>query len=307
MEMTLTSRRIATLEERNARRKSHTTKLIWKIVIFAACLFYAFLLMVPFYTIFVQSITPYDETMAQMSFIWWPENVNFESYTNIFLNDPNLIWEGYSSIAVGFLNTIWSSLICCFAGLFVSGLAAFAYAKLKFKGKEVLFMIMLITIMIPTGTLSIPSYIFYDSLGWVPGYAPLIIPSLFGSIMTIFFLRSYMMSIPTEIVEAAKIDGLGPFTIYWRIMIIETMPAFIAQFIFAFVGNYNNYQGPLLYLTGEPKTYTLQLAVSMMQSSFGQPAEQCAIAIFSLVPLLIVYLIFQRFFIEGIAVGGGKE
>lgn len=306
--MELTLQHIASREEKSARVKRKTTKLIFKIIIFAVCLFYTFLLLTPFYTIFVQSFTSYSEAMSTLSFVWWPENFTFENYIDVTQGDFIAQLTGMPAILTGFLNTLWLSLVTVITGLFVSGLAAFAYAKLKFKGKEVLFMCMLVTIMIPTGTLGVPSYLFYVALGWVPGYLPLIVPSLFGGAMTIFFLRSYMMSIPTEVVEAAKIDGLGPLSTYMRIMIIETMPAFIAQFIFGFVGSYNNYMGPLLYLDpNDYGGYTLQYVLGFMKSSFGEPGQQCALALLSMIPLIILYLIFQRFFIEGIAVGGGKE
>ena len=278
-----------------------------KTVIFVVCVFYAILLLAPFYVIFVTSITPLVEYGSSSTFVWFPKNVSFGAYYDILFGDPMILTTGMSSIVTGFVNTLWTSVIPCVCGLFTSGLAAFAYAKLKFKGKEKLFMLEITTMMIPTATMTIPSYVYYNAIGWGQGFLPLIIPGLFGSAGSIFFLRSYMTSIPTETVEAAKIDGLGPMGIYCKVIIPLAIPAYIAQFIFGFVAGYNNYTGPLLYLYSNPRWYTLQLALGNMQNMFGNPNQQCAAALIAILPLLIVYTVFQRFFIEGIAVGGGKE
>ena len=300
-------RRVGTEEEASERRRRNLNKWVSRIVLFAICLLYALFLLLPFYVIFVTSITPTLEYGTSSEFIWFPEEATFEAYQTIFLDDPMYLTNGQSSIVVGFLNTLWLTLTTTIVGLFVSGLAAFAYAKLKFRGKNVLFMFMLVTTMIPSAVMTIPSYVFYNAIGWGQGFAALLIPSLFGGAITVFFLRSYMTSIPTETIEAAKIDGLGPFGIYCRIIIPLSVPAFVAQFIFGFVGGYNNYAGPLIYLSSNPEWYTLQLALYKIQDVFTEPAQLCASALIALLPLLIVYIVFQKFFIEGIAVGGGKE
>lgn len=300
-------RRVGTEEEVSERRRRNLNKWVSRIVLFAICLLYALFLLLPFYVIFVTSITPTLEYGTSSEFIWFPEEATFEAYQTIFLDDPMYLTNGQSSIVVGFLNTLWLTLTTTIVGLFVSGLAAFAYAKLKFRWKNVLFMFMLVTTMIPSAVMTIPSYVFYNAIGWGQGFAALLIPSLFGGAITVFFLRSYMTSIPTETIEAAKIDGLGPFGIYCRIIIPLSIPAFVAQFIFGFVGGYNNYAGPLIYLSNNPEWYTLQLSLYKIQDVFKEPAQLCASALIALLPLVIVYIIFQKFFIEGIAVGGGKE
>lgn len=300
--------RVCSPEEISDKRRRKLNSLVSKIIIFSILLFYALLLLLPFYTILITSVTSNIEKMSQMSFIWFPEEITFDAYKNVLLQDPVYLSDGISSILIGFANTLWTTLLTCIVGLFMSGLAAFAYAKLNFKGRNTLFLLQLITIMIPMATMTIPSYIFFESIGWSNSFLPIVVPGLFGGATTIFFLKSYMTSIPNEIVEAAKIDGLGPFGTYVRIIIPLSIPAYVAQFIFGFVGGYNNYQKPLLYLSGNEKLYTLQLSLNILQGYFSRFSNQlCAIAVIGLIPLLIVYIIFQRFFIEGIAVGGGKE
>ena len=274
---------------------------------FALFLVYAVCLMLPFYVLFVTSITPYQELMVSMSFIWWPEEVTWDAFIPFISTDNILADDIGIPILHGFFNTLWSTLLTTTVSLFVSGLAAYCYSKIRFKGKEALFMFQLATMMIPMATMTVPSLIWYETLGWTHSWFPIIIPGLFGGATTIFFLRSYMASVPNETLEAAKIDGLGSFRIFLRIVLPQTIPAFIAQFIFAFVGGYNNYMGPLLYLSDNPQNYTLQLVVTELRTFYNQPGQVCASCLIALIPLIIVYIIFQRFFIEGISVGGGRE
>lgn len=306
MERAMLLARVGTPEEVTEARRRKTNRLVTKIIIFSILFLYAFFLMSPFYVIFTTSITSIQEILGSMRFVWFPESPTFQAYADIF-HDPISEITGMPIMLIGFLNTLWMTLLPLIVSLFISGLAAFAYAKLKFKGKEALFMFELVTMMIPGATLTIPTFIFYDNLHWTNTVLPMIIPGMFGGATTIFFLRSYMMSIPTETVEAAKIDGLGPLGTYIRIMLPQTYPAFVAQFIFGFVGGYNSYMGPLLYLQYDEKRYTLQLALSEITKMFPDANQHCAGAILALIPLIIVFLIFQKLFIEGISIGGGKE
>lgn len=301
------SPRVASYKEVKERRNRKTTGIIGKIVVFALLLIYAVCLMLPFYVLFVTSITPYQELMGSMSFIWWPEEVTWDAFIPFISTDNILADDIGIPILHGFFNTLWSTLLTTIISLFVSGLAAYSYSKIRFRGKEALFMFQLATMMIPMATMTVPSLIWYETLGWTHSWFPIIIPGLFGGATTIFFLRSYMASVPNETLEAAKIDGLGSFRIFLKIVLPQTIPAFIAQFIFAFVGGYNNYMGPLLYLSDNPQNYTLQLVVTELRTFYNQPGQVCASCLIALIPLIIVYIIFQRFFIEGISVGGGKE
>lgn len=290
------------------RRKEFFTPV--NIIILVLLLVYAVVLMLPFYVIIALSITPYQELHGSLSFIWWPQNPTFsESYLYILTKDPIMRTTGVSSIVIGFLNTLWSVTLPLVISLFISGLCAYIYAKWDFKGKEVLFMLQLVTMMIPTACFTIPSFVFYEALGWTGTYLPLIIPGMFGSATTILFLRGYMTGIGSDVVEAARIDGLNIFSIYVKIMLPLSIPAVVAQFIFGFVGGYNSYTGPLLYLasTGDVTKYTLMLVITEMKSAFSDVNQQSALIVMAIIPLVLLYAIFQNFFIKGIAIGGGKE
>lgn len=280
-----------------------------KIICYLFLGLYTLWLFLPMYTILATSFTSSYEFTSSLEFIWLPK-LSIEPYTKIFEGDINAMTTGVPSIILGFVNTLWITLVPLIIGLTVSGLSAYSYSKIKFKGRKTLFTISVLTMTFPLGAFSIVSYIFYEALGWVGTPLPLIIPGMFGSVGTMFFLRMYFDGIPDGLIEAAKIDGLGFWGIFFRIMLPLAKPAFIAQFIFGFVGGYNNYMGALLYLKDNPYMVTLQLVLSDMPNIFpgeGMQPIYCAAAVLGMLPLIIIYLIMQKYFIEGIAQGGDKE
>ena len=146
-------------------------------------------------------------------------------------------------------------------------------------------------------------------IGWTGTVLPLIIPGLFGGMGTVFFLKMYYEGIPDSYIEAARIDGMSTLGAFFVSVQPLALPAFIAQFIFGFVGGYNNYLGPLLYLQGDPDYITLQLVLSQVTALFpgeGQETVHCAAAVLGMIPLIVIYAFLQKYFIEGIAVGGVK-
>ncbi len=291
-----------------AKRRKNKKVVALRAVIFAVLLLYTIFLFAPFYVTIITSLTSVEELNSSVSFIWWPkEGITFDSYKTLFTEDPFMYITTIPSLILGFINTMWMTLLTVFVSLFVSGLAAYSYSKLRFKGREKLFMLQVATMMIPTAAMTMPSFLFYDYLGWTGTVLPIIIPGLFGGASTIFFLRMYFDQMSNDTIEAAKLDGLGVFSIYVKIMIPLSIPAFVAQFIFSFVGGYNNYMGPLLYLYDDPNMWTLQLALSELTGVFSSNADKCAAAVIALVPLLIFYACLQKLFIEGISVGAGKE
>jgi multiple sugar transport system permease protein len=241
-----------------------------------------------------------------MSFIGFPkEGWTFAAYKEVLVNDYLAI-NGIPSILRGLFNTLWISVPPLIVSLFVSGLAAYAYGKLHFRAKKVMYAVQISTMMLPMSVMSIPSYLSYDIIGWTNSPLPLIIPGLFGGAAMIFFLRQFFASVPDDLIAAAKLDGLGYFGIYIKIIVPIVIPAFVAQGIFGFVGGYNNYTGPLLYLT-DPEQYTLQIVINSFAS--GYPFDfpiLCASALLALLPLIIIYIACQKFFVEGIGATGLK-
>lgn len=270
---------------------------------------FCLVLAVPFYVIIITSLTPYAEIMSSMKFIWWPKTLTGYAYEQVFTNPLAYTLQSHSlKILLGFGNTLWQVIPTSLVGLFVSGLSAYAFCRMDFCCKNLLFYITIATMLIPGACLGVVSYLMYDKLMWTGTALPLIIPGLFGSAGTMFFLRQFYAGVPKELFEAAKLDGMGHFRMYVQIMLPLTVPAFLAQFIFSFVGGYNNYASPLLYLNGVEELYPMQLVMSNLQkqfSSMGSPVI-CAFALIGLLPPIIVFLACQKFFIQGVAVTGLK-
>lgn len=263
--------------------------------------------LIPFYVCIATSITSGQELASTMDFIWWPkEGVDISSYYTILFDDMFATTE-IPTLILGFVNTLWVAAISVTGKLFFAGLAAYAYAKLDFKLKNKLFLLELATMMVPTVCMVMTSYMFYNMLGWTDSYLPVIVPGLFGGATMIFFFRSFFEGVPNSLLEAAKMDGLGTFGCYIKIMIPLATPAYMAQLIFAFLGVYNSYTGPMLYLTQDYQI-TLQLALTQITSAYSSdPNVKCAAAILGLAPMVIIFLFCQKFFLEGLSAGGVKE
>jgi multiple sugar transport system permease protein len=245
-----------------------------------------------------------DASSYDFTLIGKVDGVSFQGYIAAFqYRDFN---TGMPILLIGFANTMITSVIPTVASLFLSALAAFAFAKIKFKFSKLFFDILIFTMMIPGTILIIPHYMMYESFGWIDTYAPLIVPGLWGGASMIFFIRQFMYSIPDSLIEQAKIDGLSWFGIFMRIILPLIVPALLAQGLLAFISRYNAYLGPYLYLQSE-NMFTLQLAVAGFKSAYAHnyPAIM-SVAILTIVPILIIYTIFQKYFVEGIATTGMK-
>ena len=164
--------------------------------------------------------------------------------------------------------------------------------------------------MIPGAITMMPQFLIFSQMGWTDTRLPLMIPGMFGSAMCVFFMRQYIRGIPTELVESASLDGMGKFRTFVTIILPLSMPALISQFILLFIGSYNDYLGPLMYLQTRDK-YTLQIMLASFQgmsvTAGGRNVPNImAGSVLSMLPLLIIYVFTQKFFISGIAVSGLK-
>lgn len=293
-------------KQTSVKKKSVTAK----IIIYLLLLLYFAFLFFPFLIVVITSFTTDAELSTSMNFVWTPK-FSMEGYRIVFEFDPNKT-NGISSLFIGFFNVLWQALIPTVSGLMVSGLAAFAYAKYEFPGKQKFFTANLLLMTIPLSA-GMASYLFYNAIGWTRGNAsvlPLIIPGMFGSAGTIFFVYPYVKAVPSSIIEAAKIDGMGFFSIFFHIVFPLSLPVFLSQFLFGFAGCYNNYTGALIYLSSQKHLWTLQLAleqiVAYVTGGGGYVNAQCAAAIMSLMPIILLYCFVQKFFISGLTAGSVK-
>ncbi len=224
----------------------------------------------------------------------------------MFTYDNGSAFEGVPLLLSGFINTLWIVIPPTLIGLLSSALAAYAFSKLRFRLKNQLFGLLLLTMMIPGTILLTPTYIVYNLIGWVDTPMPLMIPGMFGAAACVFFLKQFYAGIPDELLEAGKIDGIGYIRFFFAVMVPLSVPALLAQGLLGFIGGYNDYLGPLIYLQS-PELYTLQIALNMLKDVFSQnvPAMMAATLI-SIAPTIILYLATQKFFVQGIATSGMK-
>ena len=238
-----------------------------------------------------------------------PYEVNSLTLT-FFARDPQ--WHNYADVfsqmnmLVGFLNTMIVEIGTIPVCVFVSGLSAFAFSKMELRHRNVHLMVQLSALMIPYACVVLPLYRAYFILNLVDTLWPLILPSLFGGVSMMFFFVQFQRSVPNAIFEAAKVDGAGYFRQYCSIMIPLMGPAIAAQVIFMFVGNWNDFFAPSIYLM-LPESQTLQV---MLQSiARGNPLNLPVVfagAVIASAPLYVIYLIFQRYFVEGLEISGVK-
>ncbi|EID84606.1 ABC-type sugar transport system, permease component [Treponema sp. JC4] len=261
----------------------------------------AFLMIIPLiWMLFSALKTPAQFLTTQLS-LAMPENPQWKNFTQ-------RVWEMNPKLQLGILNSIIISFSTIIVGSFVSSLAAFAYSKLHFPGKNKLFLAELATMMIPFAVIMIPQFIMYARIGWLNTWYPLMIPGMLGNVSMIFFLRQYMSGIPTSIVESARIDGAGFFRIYWQIILPNAKPAIAAQAILWFMGAWNDYFAPSIYLN-EPKKLTVQVMISQLNAMYAIQTDYPLLltaSLIALLPVLIIFMIFQKQIIASVAMTGLK-
>ncbi|WHZ56044.1 carbohydrate ABC transporter permease [Metabacillus hrfriensis] len=253
-----------------------------------------------------------------LSPIWWMIATSLKSMEEIMTYPPTFIpkewhWENYiDALQAGpFLrytfNTLFITFFVVIGNVLSNSFIAYGFARIHFKGRNVLFAIVLATMMIPGFVTLVPQYVLYAKLGWLNTYLPLIVPAFFGSAFNIFLLRQFFLTIPNELIEAAKIDGANHLYIWWKIFIPLAMPAIATVAIFSFNGAWNDFLGPLLFLNDETM-YTLQLGLQVFK---GQNATQwnllMAGSLMVLLPVIVLFFIFQRYFIEGMNLTAGSK
>lgn len=217
------------------------------------------------------------------------------------------VWEVIPLLS-GFKNTFLIAFPEIICGTFVSALAAFAFAKMKIPFKNIFFMGVLSTMMIPAVVNLIPQYVVWGKLGVTDSLIPLFLPGMLGNISMMFFLRQYLSGIPNGYIEAARIDGAGWFKIFRIIFLPLMKPALATQIIFWFMGIWNDFFGPLVYLDSE-SNYTVQLALRLLDSMGRQTMEYPLImagSVLSCIPLLVLFVSFQKYFVDSMVISGIK-
>lgn len=286
-------------------RRARMGKKLMRITVYLILTVCALGVLFPLYIALVTSFKTQAEANS-LDFTWWPKQFTFGNYGDVFTyTGGNTV--SAPLILVGFLNTMWMILPRTVVGTVAAGMAGFAYAKMRFRVKGPMFGFLMATMMVPGVITLIPSYLIFYGMNWVNTPLPIIIPGLFGGVSAVFFMRQFYMGVPSDMMEAASIDGLGYFGIYFKIMFPIAMPAFWAQFVLAFVTGYNEYLGPMLYLK-DASLLTLQLALQQFSSSRSavSPGSVMAAVVVALIPTVALFIGAQKYFISGIVTSGVK-
>lgn len=259
------------------------------------------LLLLVFFTIFpflwmISTSLKYDAQVFTNPIQWIPNPVNWNNYLRVWQDIPFL--THYKNTAIVSVCGTALQVLCC-------SLAAYAFAKLRFFGKNALFLVFLATMMVPWHTIMIPQYILMGQFHMTDRLVTLILMQAFSA-FGIFLMRQFFMGLPNELREAGKIDGAGEFRIFWQIMLPQATPGIATLTIFTFIGQWNDYISPLIYLNS-PELYTLQLGLKMFAGQYTmQYALTMAGTVCAMVPIFLVYLIFEKQITQGIAFTGMK-
>jgi multiple sugar transport system permease protein len=285
--------------------KPLAVRVINKTVIYLVLGLFALWILMPFSIILSTSIKTWQEA-SSLGFSLLPrEGYDFSGYAEVFTYHSSSD-DALPSVVRGFINTLLYVIPPTVFGLLTSSLAAYAFAKLRFKRKRIMFSALIGTMMIPGTIMLTPTYMIYDMIRWVDTPFPLIIPGMFGAAACVFFMRQFFTGVPDALIEAAKLDGMGYFAIFFKIMVPLSVPALLAQGILGFIGGYNDYFGPYIYLQS-PEMYTLQIALRSFSGTYTQKVNVImAGTIMALIPTLVIYIAAQRYFIEGISTAGMK-
>lgn len=265
--------------------------MIRKTIAYASLIFFSLLFLGPFYWM-ISTALKSDEEILQYPPKWIPEVFHWENFGNAWMSQPfNLYLE--NSLTVTILTTIGQ--------LISSSLVAYGFARFNFKGRDFLFMVVLATMMIPWEVTMIPLYMEFNYLGWINTLKPLIVPSFFGSAFYIFLMRQFIMTIPRELDEAARIDGAGSFQIYARIIVPLLMPALILVSVFNILGTWNDYLGPLIFLNDQSQ-YTLTLGLAQFKGMYEVEATGLMAVTFLIsLPPLLLFFVAQRYIVDNSA------
>lgn len=246
----------------------------------------------------------------------WLVSTSFKTEAEVFrmpltLIPPELQWQNFSDAWARapftryYLNTLFIAIATTAFHLFGSTTAGYAFAKYNFWGKKYLFMLFLAFLMIPPQVTLIPTFLVVKALGWVNTYQGIIFPGLVN-VFGIFLMRQYFQSIPDDLIDSARIDGCSEWRIFWQIVLPLVTPAMAALAIFSFTGSWNAFIWPLI-VAQSSDLYTIQVGIAFFTDQAGTDFNQLmAVSLIALIPVMLVYVIFQRYFVAGIALTGMK-
>jgi ABC-type glycerol-3-phosphate transport system permease component len=274
-------------------------ELISSIFVHGTIILLSLVLLIPFGWMISTALKPIEQVF-EFPPSWIPRPILFENF-----------WKGWTYVPMTryLLNTLYITSVAIVAVVGSSSFVAYGFARLRAPGKDILFLLVLSTLMLPQQVTLIPNFLLFKWLGWLNTYKPLLVPAFTAAPFFVFLLRQFYMTIPFELDEAARIDGCGIFGIFWRIILPLSKPAVATVAIFVFFNRWNSFLWPLIYLRS-PEKYTLAVGLSFFHSQQGQMLTYwnylMAVTLLVAIPPLLVFFVAQRSFVQGIALTGIK-
>jgi ABC-type glycerol-3-phosphate transport system permease component len=279
-----------------ASRQAHARLVVTRTLGYGVAIAVATLFLLPLFWMISSSLKP-NYQVLEFPPRWLPSPVRWQNYPEALTYLP---FGRYA------LNTLFVSLMNILGNVLSCTLVAYGFARLRAPGKNVLFLLLLATMMLPYPATMIPIYMGFNALGWVNTFWPLIVPAFFGNAFYIFLLRQFFMTIPPDLEDAARIDGANTWQIIWRVILPVVRPAIATVAIFTFQSTWNDFLAPLIYLHDQSK-YTVSLGLSFFRSNYDvQWAYLMAASLTVTLPIIIVFFLAQKAFIEGITLTGMK-
>jgi len=282
-----------TLPRRSSRRRIRWSHLVLHILLILGSV----LMLLPFIWMVSTSLKPGADVFREYPPKLIPTTIQWSNYKEALTSMP---FDRF------YLNSFIVAISVTTLQLLTSSLAAFAFARLRFRGRDALFFIYLSALMIPFPVLLVPNFIIVRNLGWFDTYAALIVPVSFSAFST-FLLRQYYRGIPIELDEAARIDGASSFRVWWQIIFPNSRPALAALAIFVFLGNWNEFLWPLI-VTNSEAMRTVPVGLNSFKGQFTVRWEMLmAAAVVGMMPVLVVYVLAQNWIIKGMSISGGLK
>lgn len=281
---------------RQAPRLPRRGKLLGNTLVILSLTLASVILMIPFYLIVLISLRPAESAFTYPPDLWF-SNPTFSNFPMALLD--------LLPFPLYFRNTMIIAVLAIVGDLISSSLVAYGFARYRFPGRDALFLILLSTMMMPFIVRLVPLFVLFKNLGWTNTFLPLIVPAFFGTPFYIFLMRQFFLTIPSDLVDAARVDGANELGIWWRIMLPLARPALVAVAIFSFQSTWNDFLAPLVFLQRE-EVKTVILGLYGLMGMFIEWQLVMAAVVAAVLPMIVMFFVFQRFFIKGIAVGAVK-
>ena len=275
-----------------ARRKS----LLMGVAKHSVALFFVVVFVSPFVFVLLTAVMTQQQALSSRL---WPHPFQWSNFVQVFKQVPFWLYT---------YNTVFYAVLATIGVVLSSVPVAYALARMRWKGRQVTFLVLLATLMLPAQVTIVPLYVVFSRIHWVGSFKPLIVPAFFGDVFSIFLLRQFFMTIPEELVDAARADGASELQIMWHVIVKLAKPAIMAVALFQFLFSWNDFFGPLVWSASNTHMYTLSVGLTQFTATHGGTVWnlQMAASLLFMLPVIVLFLFSQKAFIEGVTLTGVK-